>query len=126
MTVTLDLKALERAIEAAYESTVGAELAGEARGLDTTIESATTAAIRAYQQAAKPAGEWQPIETAPRDGTPFLAWCPNLHATGGVLIYLWLVGPKQFVTVPGAWADRGGKITHWMPLPAPPAGESGK
>jgi protocatechuate 3,4-dioxygenase beta subunit len=70
----------------------------------------------------------QPIETAPRDGTPILLFCPHipdgerLQGMPNVVVGLW-------------WADEGGwysdvvrrsggevcweelEPTHWMPLP---------
>ena len=58
--------------------------------------------------------EWQPIETAPKDGTPVLAW---------------LVNPSgdEYITVikanrSGGWDWRSiyFEPTHWMPLPEPP------
>jgi hypothetical protein len=55
--------------------------------------------------------EWQPIETAPRDGQAILAWDENLTYE---IAYRqrgkWRYGPKGYSFNP----------THWMPLPAPP------
>lgn len=63
---------------------------------------------------------WQPIESAPKDGTAFL-----VH--GGIA--RWHVGDDGA----GAWFSITGyeypgrlimwPVTHWMPLPAPPEGE---
>jgi len=60
--------------------------------------------------------EWQPIETAPKDGTSFLAASP----ASSVFLGHWANG-----LVDGAsWTDDGGyesrHATHWMPLPAAP------
>ncbi len=62
--------------------------------------------------------EWQPIETAPKDGTAML-----VHDEGAVFIAV-------FDEDEGAWMDIAGAPgyqrvepapTHWMPLPDPPA-----
>jgi len=57
---------------------------------------------------------WQPIETAPRDGTEILAWFPpNRQApTGARTIVQWHHGDwySPFFIAP----------TMWQPLPAPP------
>lgn len=58
--------------------------------------------------------DWQPIETAPRDGSDVLigGYYPN-----GV----WFVSMGWFSEDRGYWS--GHKIdppTHWMPLPQPP------
>ena len=65
--------------------------------------------------------DWQPIETAPRDG-------------GHVIVYVVLGNDLPTVTL-GKWNvtfqrwDIGwsgyvkGEPTHWMPLPPPPKGE---
>ena len=60
--------------------------------------------------------EWQPIETAPRDGTMMLVWakewsCPVLMTREGRDgIEYWLIGDT----------DGDGFPTHWMPLPELP------
>ena len=62
-------------------------------------------------------GEWQPIETAPKDGTRVL-----VVERGTVSIADWFDGNGW---EPGAcwWATDSGSlrdVTHWMPLPEPP------
>ena len=59
--------------------------------------------------------EWQPIETAPKDGTAILIYHQNAYA--------------QAVAAPvidGWFLPRGGPVknpTHWQPLPTPPANQ---
>ena len=61
--------------------------------------------------------EWQPIETAPKNGTRVMVIEFNrtdpipITATCGVQHGRWH-------SIPGAYAL---KPTHWMPLPAPPS-----
>lgn len=67
-----------------------------------------------------PAG-WQPIETAPNDGTPILACKPSWTHP---YVFCYLNGPRLLE----GWHDfnisasgrRPHELTHWMPLPAPP------
>ena len=59
---------------------------------------------------------WQPIETAPKDGTPVLV---ALIRDARV----WRVSDARFAKI-GWYTDSGGQgchwTTHWMPLPAAP------
>lgn len=66
--------------------------------------------------------EWQPIETAPRDGTEvilyFPEWCgeKNMVETG-----FW--DQRYDGDINAAWEfayGSGDSATHWMPIPAPP------
>ncbi len=76
--------------------------------------------------------EWQPISTAPRDGTPVLLggrwlpfetlpggeWCSVVALYGSMSSYAedagdWFAGVEQVASWNVAW-------THWMPLPDPP------
>ncbi len=58
---------------------------------------------------------WQPIETAPKDGTEILGcWLPSLVC--GVVSWGF-----------GEWAEADERVrapTHWMPLPEPPDAET--
>ena len=66
---------------------------------------------------------WRPIETAPSDGW-FLGWgpttsvnvCANDAGVIGVVVWDRVAIPPRIVFVESPW-----HLTHWMPLPAPPA-----
>lgn len=63
--------------------------------------------------------QWQPIETAPKDGTDILVADSGRQ---GVEMVSWKGGAKK-----GGWHTEDGRasyttdfFTHWQPLPAPP------
>lgn len=64
---------------------------------------------------------WQPIETAPRDGTPLLGFVPSYYqGKGGICLLIWLKNARE---PDGHWYDGHAfktDPTHWMPLPEPP------
>ena len=69
---------------------------------------------------------WQPIETAPRDGTPILA----MVVIDGILLArtaVWIsTETSKYNPDGGFWTCPNlkaiiGEFTHWMPLPEPPA-----
>lgn len=65
--------------------------------------------------------EWQPIETAPKDGTPILAaWIPSNMPRWVRETIMWMDGGWV-----ATWNHRkiysADEINHWMPLPGPPA-----
>lgn len=71
--------------------------------------------------------EWQPIETAPKDGTDFLAgWAaiePDPFCDGKACIEIVRYNDRG-VVCGGLNRDCGMSFpTHWMPLPKPPAQE---
>ena len=72
---------------------------------------------------------WQPIETAPRDGTELLLYCPG---AGVCYVGEWFTIPRvDYVDVGAGLYKRVESISvaewnapsapsHWMPLPGPP------
>jgi hypothetical protein len=65
--------------------------------------------------------EWQPIETAPKDGTRLLGY--DVESSDMAVVY-WCEKPwtrEWRLVVCGGWAeDDEWEPTHWMPLPDPP------
>jgi hypothetical protein len=67
--------------------------------------------------------EWQPIETAPKNGTAFLGYFPGragYWARQDVQPVYWLASSEDgrwMSPVSGHETDRP---IHWMPLPPPP------
>ncbi len=69
--------------------------------------------------------EWQPIETAPRDGGEFLAYDPVSRKFDVCRMKDWCgwtCVPTQLDNYEGAedGCFEGDMATHWMPLPEPP------
>ena len=86
------------------------------------IESLRSVAEKSLAELAalKAENEWQPIETAPKDNAVFLAW--RKHATHPLMVryepsYDW------FANYDG---EHVYDLTHWMPLPKPPAMAQGE
>lgn len=65
--------------------------------------------------------EWQPIETAPRDGTDILTWRASQKTRLGVICGMhcgfWHPDMKEWQSSDLEWELLP---THWMPLPEPP------
>ena len=59
--------------------------------------------------------EWQPIETAPKDGTSILA----VDADGDMGVVWWNSREQLFEDVQ-CLIDDDGMLTHWIPLPKAP------
>lgn len=72
--------------------------------------------------------EWQPIETAPTDGTKVLIYQPSRRHAGGATWTSFTSEAEIYVCqcVRGMWFEASGEEyarffpTHWMPLPASP------
>lgn len=62
---------------------------------------------------------WQPIDTAPKDGTPVLLCGDPKRYGKPVWIGWWMPEPH------GCWSSfgRDGSVVGWRPLPSPPAQE---
>ena len=58
---------------------------------------------------------WQPIETAPRDGTEILVWRTRLQRA----CVAWWFGRWWDISGRDMWGDEN-QPTHWQPLPGPP------
>jgi len=69
---------------------------------------------------------WQPIETAPKDGTQVL-----LHLSDGqATVAEYVMATDGFAGWEVAHTERGAiylmiRATHWMPLPEPPTSGAG-
>lgn len=61
--------------------------------------------------------EWQPIETAPTDGTYVLTWDGSEICMANAAVYS---GGRVGWYKDDFYGDMG-VPTHWMPLPDPPA-----
>jgi hypothetical protein len=95
------------------------------------------AAQDAYEQA------WQPIATAPKDGTEILLiwhWDSGIHTGVSVVLAAWICRKHRHLSLHHdcpddpecdmGWGHYAGTMTHWMPLPdasrALAAAEAGK
>lgn len=68
--------------------------------------------------------DWQPIETAPKDGTWVLLTVRHVEGWPQMEVGQWTADQKYRVTKAPCWCDTEGLllpgVTHWMPLPKPP------
>jgi uncharacterized protein DUF551 len=69
--------------------------------------------------------DWQPIETAPRDGTNIMLYYPLKEVNEsweGIVFCYWNKWENNWVWSGRARRtfSRGFQPTHWMPLPEPP------
>ena len=90
------------------------------------LQAALTAALPIIEP------QWQPIETAPKDGTYIIAVvAPSTsrflqHHEGRAFVirhegFLGSGYNMGWAVYPGYGGAPDGSFTHWMPLPAPPA-----
>jgi hypothetical protein len=64
-------------------------------------------------------GAWQPIETAPRDGTAVLCF-RLLRGQPDIATASWKDYAEAFGGPGWTYAEGRHAPTHWMPMPAPP------
>ena len=59
--------------------------------------------------------KWQPISSAPKDGTRILIYEAEQGTPGTVRISHW-----RDDTIPAGWTGSERPPSHWLPLPLPP------
>ena len=59
--------------------------------------------------------KWQPISTAPKDGTSILIFEAQEGTMGAVRVSRW-----RDDTIPTGWTGSERTPSHWLPLPLPP------
>ena len=66
--------------------------------------------------------EWQPISTAPRDGTSILIFEAHVGTAGILQVSRGIVRVSRWRddTIPSGWTGAEKAPTHWLPLPLPP------
>jgi len=70
--------------------------------------------------------DWQPIETAPKDGTYVMVWPPTYSGAVSCAVWDWQTDHKrprpfwQRLDTDSAWTSRNHPPTHWMPVPEGP------
>lgn len=111
------------------------------------LQRAIATALRARDEAHRAEREragWQPIETAPKDGTTILGWAEDEEDGWQIMVVKWVETQddpgSKYVMHDAGWAGRimfpgclsddddpvapTFTITHWQPLPLPPEGDS--
>ena len=63
--------------------------------------------------------EWQPIETAPKDGTLVIVFAPSIYDLSEIVCV------AAYHLDAGWCVDELREVTHWMPLPTPPINPKG-
>lgn len=64
--------------------------------------------------------QWQPIETAPKDGTRVILYVPPYGAMTGHNTFSNFGGRQSDYWSCHSSLNRDAQPTHWMPLPTPP------
>lgn len=125
-------------VEFGSEMAVLALLHSWVRGLHQTLGDAQTNAYAEGRKDEAEARQWLPIATAPKDGTPFLAWYPKLkldednemtdEVCGGAQAIVCCKGNQwdepDWLNASGAYYFDDWCFaelpTRWMPLPSDP------
>lgn len=96
---------------------------GEYSGENYDASTSTIAELQRQLLEAKEQREWQPIETAPKDGTLILVFYPELHGYNRYSLRYWSTG--DWGQVSEAWSDQWRQIqpnhtpSFWAPLTPP-------
>ena len=82
----------------------------------------TTVAPSESSVITEPSMTWQPIETAPRDGSLILIG--GMGSRGWFVADVkWRDGWMMWSSETDDWTEECHAASHWMPLPAPPTGQ---
>ena len=109
-----------------HDCALGQITMGDVQDLIAAIERVSDR-IEELEAKLAQAQTWQPIETAPKDGTTFLAYWPDDLGNGfAYVVTTWFgpraTGPSDLVfQTEFEYADKSNNPTHWLPHAAPPA-----
>lgn len=92
------------------------------QGLADVLREAAAALATALQSISGAEG-WQPIESAPKDGTLLIGFVPNSALYEVIFIRRWPDDDFWMHDMANEAVAMDVEPTHWMPLPPPPAAE---
>lgn len=87
----------------------------------------TPAAPRPVPPPARTCGTWEPIASAPKDGTIILVYVPaDGDDRAEIASVHWAPHADKWLCANSGWTLESPQPTHWMPLPAPPVAGLGE